>query len=40
MSYVTRQQEWGWEETFGILNRSTNVFDHPEIVDALMRGTE
>ncbi|MCL2662362.1 MAG: glycoside hydrolase family 5 protein [Oscillospiraceae bacterium] len=40
MSYVTKQQEWGWEETFGIFNRSTNVFDHPEIVDALMRGTE
>jgi endoglucanase len=39
MSHVTKQQSWGWDETFGIFNRSGNTFDHPEIVDALMRGT-
>lgn len=40
ISYVTKLQEWGWEETFGIFNRSENKFDHPEIVAALMKGTE
>jgi endoglucanase len=40
ISYVTKLQDWGWEETFGIFNRSANEFDHPEIVEALMRGTE
>jgi endoglucanase len=40
MSHVTKEQSWGWDETFGIFNRSTNEFDHPEIVEALMRGTE
>jgi endoglucanase len=41
MSHVTSANAWGgWDETFGIFNRATNEFDHPEIVDALMRGTE
>jgi len=39
VSYVTILREWGWEETFGIFNRGTNQFDHPEIMEALMRGT-
>jgi endoglucanase len=38
ISYVTMEREWGWEETFGIFNRSTSQFDHPEIVEALLKG--
>jgi len=38
ISYVTKLQDWGWEETFGIFNRSENEFDHLEIVEALMKG--
>jgi endoglucanase len=37
---VTRQHSWGWDETFGIFDRGANRFAHPEIVGALMRGTE
>jgi len=37
---VTMEHEWGWEETFGLLDRRSNQFVHPEIIDALMRATE
>ncbi|MDR2569915.1 MAG: glycoside hydrolase family 5 protein [Oscillospiraceae bacterium] len=37
-SHLTKQQSWGWEETFGIFNRATNELDHPEIMDALLIG--
>jgi len=36
--WPSAQQDWGWEETFGILNRHTNEFVHPLVLDALMRG--
>jgi endoglucanase len=36
---VTRENEWGWNETFGLLNRATNTFEHPLVVDALMRAS-
>jgi endoglucanase len=38
--WPTRIQEWGWDETFGLLNRETNQIAHPQIVAALMRATE
>ncbi|MCL2364347.1 MAG: glycoside hydrolase family 5 protein [Defluviitaleaceae bacterium] len=34
---VTQQHSWGWDETFGLLNRATNTWAFPMIVDALMR---
>jgi endoglucanase len=34
---VTREYEWGWVETFGLLDRATNTFVHTRVVDALMR---
>jgi len=37
---VSMQHNWGWDETFGLLDRRTNQFVHPEIVEALMRATE
>jgi len=37
---VTRQHSWGWDETFGLLDRTTNTWAFPMIVDALMRATE
>ena len=37
---VVQEHEWGWDETFGLLNRGTNEFAHPEIVEAIMRVTE
>ena len=37
---VSMQHDWGWDETFGLLDRRTNQFVHPEIVEALMRATE
>jgi molybdenum cofactor biosynthesis enzyme MoaA len=33
---VSKQHDWGWDETFGLLDRKSNQFAHPEIVDALM----
>ncbi|MCL2054313.1 MAG: glycoside hydrolase family 5 protein [Oscillospiraceae bacterium] len=33
------QNDWGWSETFGILDRLTNVFTTPEVVEALMKGS-
>lgn len=37
---VTREQEWGWDETFGLLNRITNEIEHPEIIEAIIRAIE
>jgi len=37
--WVLRRREWGWEQTFGLLNRETIEIAHPTIVAALMRGT-
>jgi len=37
--WVLRRREWGWEQTFGLLDRVNIEIAHPEIVDALMRGT-
>ena len=36
--WVLRRREWGWEQTFGLLDRETIEIVHPEIVDALLRG--
>ena len=38
--WPSMEHEWGWDETFGLLNRRTNEFAHPLIIDALMRATE
>ena len=38
--WVLTRRSWGWEQTFGILNRETVEIAHPEIVEALMRGTD
>jgi endoglucanase len=40
ISGVPTEEAWGWTETFGILDRETNRFVSPEVVDALMKGTE
>ncbi|MCL1863448.1 MAG: glycoside hydrolase family 5 protein [Defluviitaleaceae bacterium] len=37
--HPSRENPWGWDETFGILNRRANEFAHPMILDALMRAT-
>jgi len=37
--WVLRRLSWGWEQTFGLLDRELIEIAHPEIVDALMRGT-
>ena len=34
---VTQQHSWGWDETFGLLDRASNAWAFPMIVDALMR---
>jgi len=41
MTYVTRRDEEHdhWVESFGIFNRETSTFDHPEIVAAMLEGT-
>jgi endoglucanase len=36
---VTREQEWGWTESFGLLDRQTSTIAHPLIVEALLRAT-
>lgn len=38
--WPSRENAWGWDETFGLLIRRTNEFAHPLIIDALMRATE
>jgi len=38
--WVLRQREWGWEQTFGLLDRENIVIAHPEIVEALLRATQ
>jgi len=35
--WVLRRRDWGWEQTFGLLDREKIEIAHPEIVDALMR---
>jgi len=40
MTHLTHEEDGYWDETFGILNRKTSRFDHPEIVEAMLRGTE
>jgi len=37
--WVLRRRDWGWEQTFGLLDRENFKIAHPEIVDALLRGT-
>jgi len=37
--WVLRRRDWGWEQTFGLLDRETFEIAHPEIVEALLRGT-
>ncbi|MCL2662569.1 MAG: glycoside hydrolase family 5 protein [Oscillospiraceae bacterium] len=37
--WVLRRRDWGWEQTFGLLDRVNIEIAHPEIVEALMRGT-
>jgi len=36
--WVLRQRDWGWEQTFGLLDRENIEIAHPQIVAALMRG--
>ena len=36
--WLLRQRDWGWEQTFGLLNRETIIIAHPEIIEALIRG--
>ena len=38
--WVLRQREWGWEQTFGLLDRENIIIAHPQIVEALKRGTD
>ncbi|MCL2199574.1 MAG: glycoside hydrolase family 5 protein [Defluviitaleaceae bacterium] len=38
--WPSRENPWGWDETFGLLIRRTNEFAHPMILDALMRASE
>jgi len=40
MTHLTHEEDGYWDETFGILNRETSRFDHPGIVEAMLRGTE
>jgi len=40
MTHASYDNDGYWEETFGILNRKTSKFDHPGIVEAMLRGTE
>jgi len=37
--WVLTRREWGWEQTFGLLDRVNIEIAHPDIVDALMRGS-
>ena len=37
--WVLRRLNWGWEQTFGLLDRVNFEIAHPEIIEALMRGT-
>lgn len=37
--WVLRRLSWGWEQTFGLLDRVNFEIAHPEIVEALLRGT-
>jgi len=37
--WVLRRRDWGWEQTFGLLDRVNIEIAHPEIVEALIRGT-
>jgi len=37
--WVVSRRDWGWEQTFGLLDRENIKIAHPEIVEALMRGT-
>ena len=37
--WVLRRREWGWEQTFGLLDREKIEIAHPEIIDALLRAT-
>ena len=37
--WVVRRLDWGWEQTFGLLDRVNVEIAHPAIVDALMHGT-
>jgi len=37
--WVLRRRDWGWEQTFGLLDRETIEIAHPEIVEALLRGS-
>ncbi|MCL2819242.1 MAG: cellulase family glycosylhydrolase [Oscillospiraceae bacterium] len=37
--WVLTQRDWGWEQTFGLLDRANIEIAHPQIVDALMRAT-
>jgi endoglucanase len=37
--WVLRRLDWGWEQTFGLLDRDNIEIAHQDIVDALMRGT-
>jgi len=37
---VVQRHDWGWDQPFGITDRRLATFVFPEIVDALMRGTE
>jgi len=36
--WVVRRRDWGWEQTFGLLDRENFEIAHPEIVEALLRG--
>jgi len=37
--WVLRRRDWGWEQTFGLLDRENIEIAHPEIVEALLRGS-
>jgi len=37
--WVLRRRDWGWEQTFGLLDRVNTEIAHPEIVEAIMRGS-
>ena len=37
--WVLRRRDWGWEQTFGLLDRENIEIAHPQIIAALMRGT-
>jgi len=37
--WILRRLDWGWEQTFGLLDRENIEIAHPQIIAALMRGT-